>query len=113
MMIEIAIQTQGQVTIVELAGRLDAQATPEIEAQLAPFICPDCALLLDLHDVNFMSSAGLRMLLLLDRKISNHQGKIVLVGLSERLEDTMLITGFLDHFEHYSTLDAGLKALQA
>lgn len=112
-MIEIAIRTQEQVRIVELAGRLDAQAIPEIETQLEPIICPDCALLLDLQQVNFMSSAGLRLLLLLDREITNQHGKIVLVGLSERLEDTMLVTGFLTHFEHYRTLDAGLKALRS
>lgn len=112
-MIDITIRTQEQVTVIEMAGRLDAQAIPEIETQLETVIGPACALLLDLHQVNFMSSAGLRLLLLLDRRIATLHGKIVLVGLSERIEDTMLITGFLDHFEHYSTLDAGLRALQA
>ncbi len=60
-MIDITIRTQEQVTIVEIAGRLDAEATPEIEAHLDPVVSPGCVLLLDLHQVPFMSSAGLRL----------------------------------------------------
>ncbi len=64
------------------------------------------------HDrVSFMSSAGLRMLLVLYRTIRGRGGKILLVGLSEDLRSTMSLTGFLDLFHHHPTLEAGLAEL--
>ena len=49
----------------------------------------------------YMSSAGLRMLLVIYRTIVGQGGKVVLVGLSEELQDTMALTGFLDFFDHF------------
>lgn len=61
--------------------------------------------------VSFMSSAGLRMLLVLYRGISGGGGQVVLVGLSEDLQNTMALTGFLNLFHHHPTLEAGLAEL--
>jgi anti-sigma B factor antagonist len=49
------------------------------------------------------------MLLVLYRTITSQSGKVVLVGLSEDIRDTMLMTGFLDFFTYFDTLDDGLK----
>jgi anti-sigma B factor antagonist len=68
-------------------------------------------MVLDMSHVPFMSSAGLRVLLLLYRKISGNEGKVVLVGLSDDLRDTMSITGFLDFFTTYNTLQEGIQAV--
>ena len=46
--------------------------------------------------VEYMSSAGLRMLLSMYRQISRQNGGIVLVGLAEEIKDTMSVTGFLN-----------------
>lgn len=75
-------------------------------------IHPQCKLLIDMSGVPYISSVGLRALLLLYRKTVGVGGLIVLCGLSEMLHDTMLITGFLDFFEAYGTLEEGLEALQ-
>ena len=61
--------------------------------------------------VAYMSSAGLRMLLSLYRNISGNQGRIVLVGLSVELQDTMSMTGFLGYFTLADSVEAGLQAL--
>ena len=61
--------------------------------------------------MDYMSSAGLRMFLLLNRTISDHHGGIALVGLSEEIRDTMDMTGFLKYFTTCETLKAGLEAL--
>jgi anti-sigma B factor antagonist len=57
-----------------------------------------------------MSSAGLRTLLVLQRKaaektIEEQNIQIILVGLSEEIRDTMAITGFLDFFTVCETID--------
>ena len=74
-------------------------------------IQPGVKLLLDMSQVPFMSSAGLRLLLLLYRQITGQGGKVVLVGVSEDIQDTMSATGFLAFFTLQSTVDAGLETL--
>ena len=61
--------------------------------------------------VSYISSIGLRALLLLHRETANQHGRIVLTGLSEMIHDTMFITGFLEFFEAYETYEQGLAAL--
>jgi anti-sigma B factor antagonist len=69
-------------------------------------------MLLDMSQVLYMSSAGLRMLLSVYRQVTGKAGQVVLIGLAENLEDTMSMTGFLDFFTTCKTLDEGLTALK-
>lgn len=101
----------GEVTIVALKGDLDGQTAGAVQDELLPLIRPECKILLDMQGVPYISSVGLRALLLLYRKTAAVGGRIVLCGLSEMLHDTMLITGFLDFFEDYETLEEGLEIL--
>ena len=66
---------------------------------------------MDLSHVGFMSSAGLRVMLLLHRQVSGGNGQVVLVGLSDEIKDTMTATGFLKYFTTTNTVDAGLATL--
>jgi anti-sigma B factor antagonist len=105
------------VMVVEFDGELTAHTagpTQEGVLRLAePLPQPGAKLILDMTRVSFMSSAGLRLLLIVYRAISSRGGKILLVGLSEDLRSTMALTGFLDLFRHEATLDAGLTELAA
>lgn len=109
----IHIKTLEQVTVVEIAGEVDAKTATEITQVVLPLVQPHCRLLLDMTAVLYMSSAGLRMLLLLYRQVGQNNGRVVLVGLSEQIQDTMLITGFLNFFTICETLDLGLETLKA
>ncbi len=108
---EIRQRTRNQTRVVELAGELDERSAPEAQTALLPLATPGCRIVLDMSRVTYMSSAGLRLLLQIYRTIAGKGGKAVLVGLSENLADTMAITGFLDLFAHYPTLEAGLDAV--
>jgi anti-sigma B factor antagonist len=105
------------VLVVEFAGELTAAtagATQEGVLKLAEVLPqPGAKLILDMTQVSFMSSAGLRLLLVVYRAISARGGKILLIGLSEDLRSTMSLTGFLDLFRHQATLEAGLAELAA
>ncbi|MCA9969224.1 MAG: anti-sigma factor antagonist [Anaerolineales bacterium] len=107
----IHIRQSGQVTIVTLAGEIDSRTAVQVEEQLLPLATPGCKILLEMSQVAYLSSAGLRILLLLYRRIASQNGQVVLSGLQEMLRDTMAITGFLDFFEDYSTVDTALTAL--
>jgi anti-sigma B factor antagonist len=108
---EIDIKTVDQITVVALAGDIDANTAPAIQDQVLPIAESSRKILLDMFKVPYMSSAGLRMLLSLYRQVTAKDGKLVLVGLSEEITDTMSITGFLDFFTTRDTVDAGLEVL--
>ena len=100
------------ISIVTLAGELDGQSAPNMESQILPLVHPQCKILLNMSGVSYISSIGLRALLLLHRETSGNQGRIVLSDLPEMIYDTMFITGFLDFFEAYDTVEEGLTALR-
>jgi anti-sigma B factor antagonist len=108
---DISSKEIGDVTVVQLAGELTAQTAGQTQGQVLHLAGPEAKMVLDMSQVTFMSSAGLRMLLVLYRTISGCGGKILLVGLSEDLQSTMSLTGFLDLFHHHHTLEAGLAEL--
>ena len=108
---EINVKSIGQVTVVEIAGDIDSNTAPQAQEQVLPLVQPGSKMLLDMSGVEYMSSAGLRMLLSMYRQISRGDGSIVLVGLSEEIKDTMSVTGFLNFFTTHDTVDEGLQAL--
>jgi len=110
---EFQITQVEEVTIVALNGDLDGHTAPALQDKILPLIHPQCKILLDMSGVSYISSVGLRALLLLYRKTSGNEGHIVLSGLTEMIHDTMLITGFLEFFEAYDTVEEGLSALRS
>jgi anti-sigma B factor antagonist len=110
---DVHIRTVDEAAVVALAGEIDASSAAAAQQQILPLAGPGARLVLDMSGVTFMSSAGLRMLLSTYRQISANQGRVVLVGLSEELSDTMAMTGFLVFFTTQATVEAGLQALKA
>lgn len=108
---DINIKKLKDVTVVEMAGDIDANTAPTVQKEVLPLAQPGSKILLDMTKVPYTSSAGLRLLLSLYRQVTGNNGQLVLVGLSEEIQDTMSITGFLDFFTRCDDLDAGLKVL--
>jgi anti-sigma B factor antagonist len=100
-----------QVTVVELAGDIDGKTAPEAQQQILAVVQPAAKILLDMSQVAYMSSAGLRVLLATHRQVTSQKAALGLVGLSEEIQDTMSATGFLNFFTTYHTLEDGLAAL--
>ena len=81
-----------------LEGSLDGKTAPEVREQMRPFLAANSKLILDLTKVDYLSSAGLRLLLLLYRELTARKGKLVLLGVSEDIRTVMSHTGFLNFF---------------
>lgn len=109
---DITTKTVQGVTVVHIVGDIDGKTAPELQEQVSALVQPGIKILLDMTRVDYMSSAGLRMLLATYRQVSSSDGHIVLAGLSEDIKDTMSMTGFLRFFATYETLEAGLAALK-
>lgn len=108
---DINIKNLKDVTVVEMAGDIDANTAPTVQKEVLPLAQPGSKILLDMTKVPYTSSAGLRLLLSLYRQVTGNDGQLVLVGLSEEIQDTMSITGFLDFFTRCDDVDAALKTL--
>jgi anti-sigma B factor antagonist len=108
---KVDVKIVDSVTIVELEGAIDGNTAPVAQEQILPLVRGSCRLLVDMRNVEYMSSSGLRMMLLLYRQVAGVGGRIVLAGLSEEIRDTMSLTGFLDFFATADSVEAGLAAL--
>jgi anti-sigma B factor antagonist len=110
---EITSKTSDDALIVTVQGELDGKTAPQAQSQIVPLIPEGGRVVLDMQEVAYMSSAGLRMMLLLYRHALGKDSRIALVGLSEEIRDTMSATGFLDFFVVSDTVESGLALLQA
>lgn len=113
LLMEVAVKKINNVTIIELNGELDSNAAQQVQTQILSLATKNSRILLDMTDVNYMSSAGLRLLLLLYRQIREQVGNIAIVGLNDDVKDVMAITGFIDFFAIFDTRNAGMQALSA
>jgi anti-sigma B factor antagonist len=94
-----------------LEGSVDGKTAPEVREQLRPLLTANSKIVLDLTKVDYLSSAGLRLLLLLYRELSARKGKVVLLGVSEDIRTVMSHTGFLNFFTLASSEAEALQAL--
>ena len=80
---------------VALAGRLDTTTAPELERELKASLDGVSELTLDLKELEYISSAGLRVLLAA-QKIMLKQGSMVLKNVNETIMEILEVTGFSD-----------------
>ena len=92
---EFAQEDAGDVVIAKLAGRLDSSSAPSAEEHLTHLIGSGTPrLAIDLSKLEYISSAGLRVLLLVARKVQQAQGKLALFGLTPGVQEVFSISGF-------------------
>ena len=80
---------------LKVSGRLDTQTAPELEKEIDTSLPGTKELVLDMTDLEYVSSAGLRVILKA-QKVMNAQGSMVLTGVNESIMEVFEITGFLD-----------------
>ena len=81
--------------IVELSGRLDTTTAPALEKAIGENICNIENLVLDFKEIEYISSAGLRVLLNTQKKIQQ-TGKMKVINVCEEVMEVFEITGFID-----------------
>ena len=107
----VETKIDGETVIAVVSGEIDGKSAPQVQSELLAVLENGSRLLMDMKAVSYLSSAGLRMLLLLYRQVAAKKGRVVLVGVSEEIRDTMSMTGFINFFTLADTREAGLAAL--
>ena len=85
----------GQELTIELGGRLDTTTSPQLEAELKQSMSDITKLTIDMKELEYISSSGLRVLLSA-QKVMNKQGTMVIKNVNETIMEVFEITGFVD-----------------
>lgn len=80
---------------VALSGRLDTTTAPQLESELKASLEGIQKLVLDFTQLNYLSSAGLRVLLAA-QKTMNKQGTMIVKNVNETIQEIFEVTGFCD-----------------
>lgn len=91
----ISKNANGAELTIALAGRLDTASAPRLEAELKESLEGVEYLALDFAALDYLSSAGLRVLLAA-QKVMNRQGKMVVRNINEVVAEIFEVTGFGD-----------------
>ena len=91
----INVEKANGVTILKIEGRLDTATAPELEKAINDEGDALKTLVLDFKGIDYISSAGLRVLLTAQKKM-NAQGSMELINVSEAVMDIFEMTGFAD-----------------
>lgn len=91
----IEIKKNENETIIEVVGRLDTITAPVLEKTIGENICGIQSLVLNFKRLEYISSAGLRVLLGAQKKMQSI-GTMKLVGVCEDVMEVLEMTGFAD-----------------
>ena len=90
---EITKELNGDVLTIRPNGRLDTVSAPQLEAELRNSVNGVKELVFDLADLQYVSSAGLRVLLSA-QKVMNRQGGMRILNANEEVREIFEVTGF-------------------
>ena len=86
---------EGSKLTAQIEGRLDTNTTPEAEKELSGSLDNVTELILDFNSLDYISSAGLRLLLMLQKKMNN-QGSMTIINANDMVKEIFEVTGFSD-----------------
>lgn len=108
---DIEEESGERVTVLRPVGRLDSHASRDFETRVMRVVDSGAgAMVIDCGGLEYISSAGLRVLLLAAKNLKPAGRKIVLCTLRENVQEVFDVSGFSSLFEVYGTRDAALAA---
>jgi len=91
---EIKKTVDEALTTIALSGSLDTNTAPLLEKELEDVVPNANAIDLDFAELNYLSSAGLRVILTLQKSLSAKGGKLVIRHVNDTIMDVFDMTGF-------------------
>ena len=95
----------GDILRLRLVGRLDSNSSPELEKILLDEIAAGKGVVLDFSDLDYISSAGLRILLMGAKRAKQRGTKLALFGLRDSILEVFKVSGFLKILNVFGTMD--------
>jgi anti-sigma B factor antagonist len=108
----LPIKKINNILIIPLSGRLDVQLSISLEKEIHQLIQsePDSHILLNLSDVKYMSSSGIRIFVSTMRILKENSKKLKLCNLNEPVKKIFEVVELLDMFDVYNTEEEAVNS---
>lgn len=109
---DVTVTPKENCDLVELKGRIDSFTAPQLSDTLIDITQQNIyKIILDMTDVSYVSSAGLRVLIDIQKKCKKlNQGEIVLVNTPQRVYETLELAGFIPLFRLFNNVNSAIAA---
>ena len=103
---DVRVSMYNECSIVHLNGRLDTITASAFESKILSCIVPKARLVVECSGLDYISSSGLRVFLVAQKKISETGGQLSLCSLQPNIREIFDISGFSNIFSIYSDLES-------
>lgn len=109
----IYFEQRDGVSILNIKGRVDASVSAQIHEKIMDEIESGCSkMVIDFSDVNYISSAGLRVMIYASKALSKNSGSFSICSLSKNIEKIFEVSGLSTLFSIHDNLDSSLSNMQ-
>jgi anti-anti-sigma factor len=109
---EIITKKEKGAVVVLLKGKLDAGSSPELEKEIDRLLTEgEKHLILDLAELGYISSAGLRIILSGSKKLKNKEGSLYVSSLGSMVREVFEVSGFSSIIPIFASTDEAVKKL--
>lgn len=100
---DVNIDVSGEVNVFRIGGNLDTESFPEAQSKMTNLIDQGARkILVDLKELVYISSAGLRVLLIAAKQLKEHGGELRISNLNNMVQDVFEISGFSKIFNVFN-----------
>lgn len=103
-------ERNGDITIVTISGRVDSVTAATLDAELAKVVHDNKKIILDLKDVEYMSSAGIRAVVRAVKVVEKAKGSLKLASISKNVAEVLETVGMLGRMQTYSSVDEAIAS---
>ncbi len=109
---ELNVKNEEKGTLVSVTGRMDAVSSSEFEKELGRLIDEgNVNFVIDLTELDYISSSGLRSVLVTAKKLKGENGQILLASLQAVVKEVFEISGFSTIIPIYESVKEAMAAL--
>ena len=95
-MLKTVFERNGTTLLVKPDGELDSMTSPVFEGELRPNLAEAGEVIIDFENVDYISSAGLRVLLAAENYLEDHNAEMKLIHVNKYIMEVFEMVGFLD-----------------
>lgn len=108
---QLSFENVGDVLVVKPVGRLDSNTAPDAETSILGKIDGgENRVVMDFTSLDYISSAGLRVVLMAAKRLRKAEGAFTVFGMNERIHDVFQMSGFLSLLIVRENRDAAIEA---
>jgi len=110
--VNIKVIKKDKVTVVMLEGRLDSTNSGELEKKMLSLLeTGEKNFLVDFSALDYISSAGLRVMLMAAKKSKTAGGKVILAALTDNVKEVFDIAGFTSIFPIFANQEEAIQSI--